>query len=92
MGASIISGCDASPVLKLGEQVLDLVALSIENLVVVEGNFAAAARGDAGLDTSCFEFLTEPCAVIAAIGNQMGGRRQGVEHETRALVVAHLAF
>jgi hypothetical protein len=29
---------------------------------------------------------------MAAIGDQMGGRRQGVEYEPCAIVVAHLAF
>ena len=41
MGASVVAGCDASPVLELGEQVLDLVALAVERLVVGEGDFAA---------------------------------------------------
>lgn len=35
MCASVVVGCDASPVLEFGEQVLDLVALTIEHLVIV---------------------------------------------------------
>ncbi len=92
MGASVVACCDASPVLELCEQVLDLVSLSVDGLVVFEWHFAAAARRDARLDAPCFRFLSEPGAAIAAIGDQMGGRRQGVEHEPCALVVAHLAF
>ena len=38
------------------------------------------------------EFLAEPGAVVAAIGDEVRGRRQGAEHEAGALVVAHLAF
>lgn len=92
MGASVVAGCDASPVLELGEQVLDLVALAIERPIVVVWDFAASARGDARFDASCSEFGSEPCTVVAAIGDEMGGWRKGVEHETGTLVVAHLAF
>ena len=92
MRASVVACCNASPVLQLGEQVLDLVTLTIEGLVVAERHFAAAARRDAGFDASGFQFLAEPGAVIAAIGNEVFGGRQGVEHETRALVIAHLPF
>ncbi|MER9526074.1 hypothetical protein NKI96_21185 [Mesorhizobium sp. M0292] len=42
-GASVVAGGDAAPVLELGEQVLDLVALAEECPVVVVGNFAASA-------------------------------------------------
>lgn len=34
MGASVVSGCDAPPVLELGEEVLDPVALLVKLLVV----------------------------------------------------------
>lgn len=92
MCASVIAGGDAAPVLELGEQVLDLVALTVEGLVVVEGNFATAAGRDARLDATCFQFLAEPRAVVTAIGDEVSGGWQGVEHEAGALVVAHLAF
>ena len=48
VGASVVAGCDASPVLELGEQVLDLVALSIEGLVVVEGGLRLRLDGMQG--------------------------------------------
>ena len=92
MGASVVARCNASPVLELGKQVLDLVALTVEGGVVGLRHFAASARRYAWFDAPCFEFLAEPGAVVAAIGDQMRGRRQGAEHETGALVVAHLAF
>ena len=47
---------------------------------------------DARLYSSCLEFLSEPGTVIAAIGNEMRGWRQGAENETSPLVIAHLAF
>jgi hypothetical protein len=34
---------------------------------------------------AALEFLAEPSAVVSAIGNQVIGGRQGVEHETSAL-------
>lgn len=68
------------------------MALAVKRRVVGVWDLAASARRDARLDAACFEFLAEPGAVVAAIGDQVRGRRQGAEHETRALVVAHLAF
>src|SRR5690606_11881765 len=62
------------------------------SLVVVEGRLAASARRDARLDASGFEFSPEPGAVVAAVGDQMRSWRQGVENQTCALVIAHLAF
>ena len=40
MGASVIAGVDASPVLDATEGVLDLVALAIERLVVRDVQFS----------------------------------------------------
>ena len=50
MGAAVVAGGDAAPVLELGEQVLDLVALAVEGLVVGKGTLRLRRRGDAGLD------------------------------------------
>ena len=36
MGASVIACGDASPVLELGEHVLDFVALAVERFVIVQ--------------------------------------------------------
>jgi hypothetical protein len=49
--ASVVSGCDAAPVLDSAEQVLDLVALAIELLVVVILDLAVGLWRDAGDDT-----------------------------------------
>ena len=81
MGASVVACCDASPVLELGEEVLDLVPLAIECLVVGKG-FLPALRGrDARLDAPIGKSLAEPCAVIAPVGDQASGRWQGIEDE-----------
>lgn len=36
--------------------------------------------------------MAEPGTVITTIGDEVFGRWQGIEHEARAFVVAHLAF
>lgn len=38
IGAAVVAGGDAAPVLELGEQIIDLVALTVESLVVGEGS------------------------------------------------------
>lgn len=48
MGASVVTGCDASPALELCEEVLPHVALAIEHFVVDAGDFSASAWGNAG--------------------------------------------
>lgn len=70
MSASIVARCDTTPVLELGEEILDFVALAVERFVVIVWDLAAAARRDARLDASGFEFFAEPDAVVAAIGDQ----------------------
>jgi hypothetical protein len=54
VGASVVSGCDAAPVLDPAEDVLDLVALAIEVFVVGVLDLAVLAGrdawGDAALD------------------------------------------
>jgi len=68
------------------------VALSVERLIVRERNFPASGGGDAGLAASFGEGGPEPIAVIASIGQQRLGRRQGVEDQPSAFVIAHLTF
>lgn len=92
MGASVVACCDAPPVLELGEEVLDLVALAIKRLVVIEGDFPASAQRNAGLDTLGCERVAKGGAVAAAIGNEGFGERKGIEDKACAPVVAYLAF
>ena len=92
MGVSVVSCADAPPALEPGEEVLDLVALAIECLVVSEGDFPASARWNAGFDAFNDQRLAERGAIIAAVGDEGLGWRQGCGHEACALMVAHLAF
>ena len=92
MGAAIIAGMDASPVLEFPEHVLDLVATTVEYLVegrrVLPIGFWRYAGGDAALN----QRLAEPVRVISLVRQQRFGLGQRVNHERGPLVVAHLAF
>lgn len=66
MGASDVACRDAPPVIELCEHVFDLVALTVEDFVVVEWNFAAQAGLDARLFASGFEFSSP---AVAPTGN-----------------------
>ena len=83
---------DAPPVLELAEHLHDLVALSVERLVVGDRHLAVDLRRYAARDALCGQGASKPVGVIAAIDEHRRGLRQGVEHQRRALVVAHLAF
>jgi hypothetical protein len=92
MGASVISGVDASPVLEPTEHVFDLVTLAIENAVVPDRLFAVGSGRDAGRDAAFGESLAEPVGVIALIAEQLCCGRERVNHQGCTLVIAHLAF
>ena len=92
MGASIVAGVDAPPVLDAPEGVLDLVALSIERLVVVDLDRSVGSGRDAGRDAACDQRSAEPVGVIAPVAQQGFGFGKSVDHQGRALVVAHLAL
>ena len=92
MGASIVTGMDASPVFEAGEHVLDAVSLPVEQWIVVVLDFAIALGGDAGLDPACGERLTEPARIISPVAEHHLGGRQGIDHHRSTLVIAGLAF
>ncbi len=48
MGAAVVAGVDAPPILHLAEHVFDLLALAIERLVMLDLDFPARFRWDAG--------------------------------------------
>lgn len=92
MGASVVSCCDAPPILDASEQVLDLVALSVEPFVVGQRHAAASRGGNAGLDPPFAQGRPEAVAVITSVADEISGGRKPVEHQVRTLVIAHLAF
>ena len=92
MCASVVSGCDAAPVLEASEHALDEVAAFVEALVVVDGLLAVVSARDAGLDVLLCERLAEPVTIVASVGDQPVGLRQGRQHGCGAAIVADLAL
>ena len=92
VGATIVAGVGAAPVLEATEHVLDLVTEALDRLVVEDRDLAIALRWDAGCGTALDQRLASPVGVVAAIGEPDLGSRDRVKHERGASVVAHLAF
>lgn len=77
MGASVVTICDAAPVLELAEHVLDLVALSTECLVV--RGWALRLR-DEGMQASMVlpgKRSAGPTGFIAPVAQGLRGRERG---------------
>ena len=81
---------DASPVLELGEHVLDLVALAVERFVIFQFQrlLAVFGRRDTRGGATLCQAIAEPVAVVAAIGDQRGGLWQVGQKRSGASVVA----
>jgi len=92
MGAAIITGMNAAPILEPAEHVLDLVTLTIERSVVFDRDPTIGFRRDTGLDAARGKGLAKPIGIIALVAEEFLGVGQGGKHQGRALVVAHLAF
>lgn len=92
MGASIVAGVDASPVLEPTEHDLDLVALAVERPVMRDVDRAVSPGWNARGDTSLRQSRAEPVGVVALVGQHRLGGRKSVQHQGRAFVIAHLAF
>jgi hypothetical protein len=90
VGAAVVAGGDAAPVLEFGEHVLDFVALLIERLVIGQRDFPAFGGRNARLAASFGESFSKPIAVIAPISDQGGGWRQVGKDQPRTCVIAHL--
>ena len=74
MGAAVVAGVDAPPVLELAEHVLDLVALSVEHPVMRYLDFPVGFRWDTGFDLPVCKGVAQPVGVIALVGQQRFGR------------------
>jgi hypothetical protein len=90
MGAAVIACGDASPVLELGEHVLDLVALAVERFVIFQRLLAVFGGRDTGDGATLCQAIAEPVAVVAAISDQRAGLWQVGQKRSGALVVADL--
>lgn len=92
MSASIVSGMDAAPVFEAGEEVLDLVALSIELGVVTLLDTVLGMWRDARRDAAFFQGMAECYGTVGAVGKQVPRGRQVLSHAQSGWVVASLAF
>ena len=89
MGTSVVVGVYATPVLDAPEGVVDLVPRSMERLVVVDLDRSIGSRRDAGRYAVSDQRSAEPVGFIAPVAQQGFGFGKGVDHQGRALVVAH---
>ena len=80
MRTSVIPGCDAPPVLEFSEHVFDLVALLIEVSVVFDLLLAVFSWRNTRLDILAVQGGPEPVGIVAAIGEKVFGRRQGIDN------------
>ena len=78
--ASVVACVNASPVLEPAEHVLDLVALSVEGLVVVDLELSVGLGRNAGRDPALGEGLAEPVGAIALVAEQGLGLGEGVDY------------
>jgi hypothetical protein len=92
VGAAVIAGVDAAPVLELAEHVLDLVTLAVECCVVRDGHLSVGLGWDAGGDAALGQCVAEPVGIVAPVGQQGLGLGERIDHQRSALVIAHLPF
>ena len=90
MRTSVVTCCDAPPVLEFPEHAFDLVSLVIEGFAIGVFSFTSLTGWDAGLHAFCCECVSELIAVIPFVANENGGLRQGRKDQLCALVVIHL--
>lgn len=62
------------------------------DFITVDGDLAAFPRGDAGLDPLVRKSFALPVSIVAAICQQVFGRRQGNERSPRTNVLAALTI
>src|ERR1700742_3150749 len=73
MGAAVVSGVDAPPILEPCEHVLDLVALLVEDGVMGDRDLPIGFRGDAGGEAALCQGGAEPIGVVALVGQKLLG-------------------
>ncbi len=61
-------------------------------LVVGDLDLSVGLRGDAGVEAAFGQGGSQPVGAVAFVTEQDLGPRQGVEHQGRAFVVAHLSL
>lgn len=88
---AIEAGCDAPPVLEAAEHALDDVALLVDGAVVIILELAVFARRDDGLGASSNQPFPQSLAVIALVGDEVGGRRHRFDTEPCDLAIVNVS-
>jgi len=70
VGASVVSGGDASPVLDPAKDILDLVALFVEAFVIMVLHLSVGAWWNARRNTTFGQSGPEPVTVISLVPQQ----------------------
>ncbi len=91
MGAAVVAGVDAPPIFQLAEHVLDLVALSVERLVMGYLDFSVWFLWDTGLIVATCKGIAEPVGIVSLVRQQRLRRGQRRQQGRRSGVVADLA-
>ena len=71
MGAAVVAGGDAAPVLQAAKHVLDAMALAVERPVIGQRLLTRTRGRDARGNTAFFQRGPEPSAVVAAVAQQL---------------------
>ena len=89
----VVAGGDGAIDLEMTDHALDAIALPVETLVPANGRFAVATGRDDGPDAARLEMVADGVAVVALVGDQVGGSRlgEGVEGFERRRVVRFAA-
>jgi hypothetical protein len=74
LGKSIVSGCNAPPVLQPAEHALDQIASAVSLAVERTGSFSAGARGDNRLDAAFSEQGAEGVGIVGLVSEQPARR------------------
>ncbi len=73
MCASVVACGDTPPVFELGEHVFYLVALAIQDFVIVDCLLAIFGWRDAWYGALIGQSIAKPVAIVTAIAKQSGG-------------------
>lgn len=76
----VVAGRDGAVGLEMADHALDAVALAVETLVPSDRGLAVGSRWDDGTDAIVAQALADGVAVVALVGEEVGGARFGERH------------
>ena len=90
-GELVITGSDGTEVFERVEEALDEVALAVEGGVDRAADANVALAGDMGPRAAGLDEVDDGPGVVAAVGDDIAGKRQAVEQHRRGGFVGGLA-